>query len=66
MSRMRSIDDEGDEYRRKNKNCRIRDAMLSSLVNKHRKGILSDMEYFNSVVEVNKDYDLPYGQQTES
>ena len=60
---MAAIDNEGDDYKVKNRKCRIRDNIFKSLVKKHRSGKLSDLEYFNKVVAVNKDYDLPVSLQ---
>ena len=41
------------------KSAIIRDNMIAHLVKRHQEGTLTDQQYFNEVVEVQKDYDLP-------
>ena len=64
MSRVAAIAT-GDPYNTKNSKCIVRDNILASLVKKRKAGQLSALQYFNAVVEANKDYDLPGSLQEE-
>ena len=48
----------GASFKEKGAKCRKKDRLLTRLVNRHKRAILNDDEYFDAVVELVWDYDI--------
>ena len=58
INRIQEIAD-GPKLKKKGAKCIKRDNLLASLVKKHAAGDLATDDYFDAVVKVNGDWDLP-------